>query len=57
MEEREIFSKLVQMNVFILKKISQKTHNNRLLKLPKTKMGNSDGHRNVRQNIIDDLTQ
>jgi len=35
MEEKEIFSKIVQMNFFILKKNLAKTQNNRLLKFPK----------------------
>ncbi len=50
------FLKICWNEFFHLEENSRKKHNNRLLKLPK-KMGNFYGHRNVRQNIIDDLTQ
>jgi hypothetical protein len=56
MEEKNIFSNIVPMYFFILKKNLAKTHNNSLHKLPKTKMGNSCEHRIVRQNILNDLT-
>ena len=56
--KKKIFSQTLFQCIFLSwRKISQKTHNNSLHKLPKTKMGNSYGHRIVWQNILDDLTQ